>query len=158
MSLAPDNLAVQKNAILLFFASGDREILQKGKALLDELMASNPDDVELRLYKSRSLLTKGTNPAVKQAVDILQKITEEQPDITEAWTLLAQIALGQGQSTKALDFALRGLIYQPNDKKLLLLRAKAEAAKSPILAIPTLKILQERYANDADIAIYLANT
>ncbi|MCJ7682885.1 MAG: tetratricopeptide repeat protein [Desulfobacteraceae bacterium] len=58
----------------------------------------------------------------------------------------------------AVKFAFQGLIYQPNDKKLLLLRAKAEAAKSPILAIPTLKILQEMYANDADIAIYLANT
>ncbi len=157
MLLAPNNLTIQKNAILLFFASGDREILQKGKALLDELMESNPDDIELRLYKSRSLLTKGTNPAVKQAAGILQKITEEQPDLTEAWILLSQIALGQGQSTKALDFALRGLIYQPNDKNLLLLRAKAEAAKSPTLAIPTLRILQERYPNDADVAIYLAN-
>jgi tetratricopeptide (TPR) repeat protein len=158
MLLAPNNLAIQKNAIQLFFASGDREILQKGEALLDELMVSNPDDIELRLYKSRSLLTKGTNPAVTQGAGILRKITKEQPSLTEAWILLAQMALGQGQSTKALDFALQGLIYQPNDKTLLLLRAKAEAAKSPTLAIPTLKILQERYANDTDVAIYLANT
>ena len=56
-----------------------------------------------------------------------------------------------------MDFVLWGLIYQPNDKKLLLLRARAEAAKSPTLAIPTLKILQEKYANDIDVVIYLAN-
>ncbi|GAG21967.1 unnamed protein product, partial [marine sediment metagenome] len=45
-----------------------------------------------------------------------------------------------------------------NDKSLLLLKAESEAAKSPALAIPTLKALREFDPNDADVVLRLANT
>ena len=112
----------------------------------------------MRLYKSRFLLAEGTSPAIEQATSILQKITKDQPNLSKAWTLLAQIALRQGQSIEALDITLRGLIHRPNNKSLLLLKARLEAVRSPALAIPTLKALRERYPNDTDIVIHLANT
>ena len=156
--LAPDNLNIQKHAISLFFASGSRDKVNRGNNILDNALSANPEDVELRLYKSRFLLMKGTDPAIEQATAILEKITKYQPKLGEAWTLLAQTALGQGHPAKALDIVLRGLTYQPNNKSLLLLKAQSETARLPALAIPTLKALRELDPNDTDVVIYLANT
>jgi tetratricopeptide (TPR) repeat protein len=158
MSLEPDNLGICKRAVPLFLASGSRDTVREGKNILDKALTSNPEDIELRLLKARSLLAEGTAPSLKSAVKTLQEITEEQPKIAQTWTLLGEIALRQGQPTKAMDVALQGLAYQPDDKSLLLLKARAEAVRSPALAIPTLKALQELDPNDADAAVYLANT
>ncbi|MHC4571438.1 MAG: tetratricopeptide repeat protein [Planctomycetota bacterium] len=158
ISVAPDNLAVQKRAISLFLASIDPDTIHEGKKILDKALTSDPEDIELRLYKARSLLAEGTAPAIKQATSILQKITEDQPNLSSAWALLAEIALRQGQSLKAIDIALQGLVHWPNDKSLLLLKARSEAARSPALAIPTLKALRELDPNDVDAVVHLANT
>ncbi|MFC1738383.1 tetratricopeptide repeat protein [Planctomycetota bacterium] len=158
MSLAPNDPTIQKRAIQLFFASGDQDRINKGNNILDNALTVHPEDIELCLYRSHSLLMEGTRPAIGQAMTILQKITEDQPNLSKAWTLLAQIALQQEQPVKALDIALRGLVHQPNNKSLLLLKARSEAVRSPALAIPTLKALQEHYPNDTDVVLHLANT
>ncbi|MFZ0034915.1 MAG: tetratricopeptide repeat protein, partial [Sedimentisphaerales bacterium] len=137
----------------------DRDTVREGENILDKALTSNPEDIELRLFKARSLLiTEGTAPSIALATSILQKITEDQPKIAQAWILLGEIALRQGQPTKAMDIALQGLVYQPNEKSLLLLKARAEAVRSPALAIPTIKALRELDPNDADVVVYLANT
>jgi tetratricopeptide (TPR) repeat protein len=158
MSLEPDNLGIDKRAIPLFLASSSRDTVNEGKNILDKALTSNPNDVELRLFKARSLLTEGTAPGIDMAVRTLQKITEEQPKIAQAWTLLGEIAVRQGQPNKAMDVALQGLVLQPNDKSLLLLKARVEAVRSPVLAIPTIKALRDIDPNDADVVVYLANT
>jgi len=110
------------------------------------------------LLKARSVLAEGTAPAIENSKQILQKITEDQPDISDAWVLLGEIAIKQGEPGEAMDAALGGLAYGPNNKSLLLLKARAEAAKSPVLAIPTLKLLHEREPGDLGIVVLMANT
>jgi tetratricopeptide (TPR) repeat protein len=156
--LAPDNLGIQKQAIALFFASSSRESINRGNTILDNALAANPEDVALQLHKSRFLLSKGTVPATEQASGILEKITQEQPNLGQAWTLLAQTALSRQLPAKAMDIALRGLIHLPDNKSLLMLKAQSEAARSPALAIPTLKALLELNPANTDVVIYLANT
>ena len=156
--LASDNVQIQKRAISLLSGSGDAEKVRQGKVLLDEALQSNPDDVGLRLFKAESLLTEGTAPAIKNATQILQKITEDRPETSQAWDLLGKISLSQGQSAKALDAALRGLAHTPNDRALLLLKARAEADRAPVLAIPTLSLLHELDPNNTDNTLSLANT
>ncbi len=158
MFLEPNNIEIYKHAVSLYLASNNRDTVREGKNILDEALALDPEDIELRLLKASSLLTEGTAPSIKLATNILKKITEEHPKIARAWNLLGEIALRQGQPTKAMDIALQGLVYQSNDKSLLLLKARAEAARSPVLAIPTLKALRELDPNDADIVVHLANT
>jgi tetratricopeptide (TPR) repeat protein len=158
LSLASNNIQIQKHAISLLLASGNSKSIQQGRTILGKALESNPEDIELRLFKAHSLLAEGTAPAIEDAEQILQTITKDQPKFSDSWLLLAEIALGQGQSAKAIDIALRGLAHRPNDKSLLLLKAQAEAESSPVLAIPTLKALRELEPNDVDIVIHLANT
>jgi len=158
LSLASSNIQIQKRAISLFLASSNPDRVLQGRTILDKALTANPEDSELRLYKARSLLAEGTAPAIENAVQILQKLTEDQPKISQAWVLLGELLLKQGQSGKALDIALRGLAHTLNDKGLLLLKARVEAERSPLLAIPTLKLLCEMEPNDVDSAVLLART
>lgn len=158
LSLLPNNVQVQRRAISLMLASQEPGWVRKGRALLYQALGSNPQDIELRLFKAGSLLAEGTAPAIENATQILQKITEEQPESSRAWVMLGDSALGQGESGKAIDTALRGLAHNPSDKTLLMLKARAEAARSPILAIPTFRLLYELDPNDAVAAVLLANT
>jgi tetratricopeptide (TPR) repeat protein len=158
LSLDPDNLQLQKRAIPLFLVSGNLDLIRQGKDILEKALESNADDVDLRLLKARSVLVEGTAPAIESAKQILQKITEDQPENAEAWVLLGQIEMKQGRPVKAMEAALGGLVYGPDNKSLLLLKARAEAAKSPVLAIPTLKLLLELDPNDLDAAVMMADT
>ncbi len=157
LSLDPSNIRVQKQAISLFLASGDPDKLLQGKTILDEALQTNPDDIDFQLFKVGSLLTEGTAPAIKNAEQILLKMTEDQPEISRPWVLLGEILLRRGQAGRAMDAALRGLAHIPNDRALLLLKARAEAVRSPILAIPTLKVLREVDPNNTNTTLYLAN-
>lgn len=157
LSLAPDNLGVQKRAISLFLTSGNSDAIQQGRALLDKALEANPDDVELQMTKARLLIAEGTAPAIANAAERLQKITENQPRIDEAWVLLGNLLLRQGQSSKAMDVVLRGLVNNPINKPLLLLKASVEAGQSPALAIPTLKGLLDMDPNNLEVAVNLAN-
>ncbi|MHC4593988.1 MAG: tetratricopeptide repeat protein [Planctomycetota bacterium] len=158
LSLASNDVQIQKRAILLFLASEDTSKVRQGRTILDEALGSNPDDTELRLFKARLLLTEKTAPATENAERILQEIIEERPAFSQAWALLGEISLSQGQPARAMDAALRGLSRKSDDKRLLLLKARAEAVRSPLLAIATLNVLRELDPNDIDIARYLAST
>jgi len=157
LSLASNNVQVQKRAISLYLASREPDRFREGRTLLEEALKSNPEDAELKLFKSRLLLAEGTAPAIQNAKQILQEITEDRPEISESWVLLGEIALKQNQPGRAVDAASLGLVHNPRDKALLLMKARAEAERSPVLAIPTLKLLHELDPNDVDAAIILAN-
>ena len=133
-------------------------MISEGYVFLDKALESNPEDIELQLFKANSLLIDGTAPSIENARQLLQKITEKQPEISRAWLLFGELMLKQEQPGKAVDIALRGLAYKPNDKTLMLLKARAEAVRSPILAVPTLKELCELDPNDIDVVTLLAST
>ncbi len=158
LSVDPENLKIQKRAVSLFLSFGSTDWVLQSRNILDKALAENPDDIELRLYKARYLLAEETAPAIKNAERILREITEEQPKVSEAWVLLGEILRRQGQLKEAMDTALQGLVHKPNDRALLLLKARIEQRRSPILAIPTLKLLHEMDPNDVDTVVFLANT
>ena len=155
-SLAPGDLDVQKRAISLLLAS--RQHSTEARELLAQALELNPEDVELRLYKAQSMLDEGTLAATEAAERVLREITEDQPESSRAWVLLGEIAIKQGQSDKAMNAALGGLAHRPTDRTLLLLKARAEAARSPVLAVPTLESLHDLDSGDVRVALLLADT
>ncbi len=156
LSLDPGNILIQKPAISLLLESGDTDKVLKGKNILDKALDVNPDDADLLLFKVDSLLKEGTAPAIENAEQILRKITDDQPENRRAWVLLGKILLDNRQAEKAMEIAFRGLSHTPDNKALLLLKANAEAVRSPVLAIPTLKALREMDPNNTNAALLLA--
>ncbi len=158
LELEPGNVGIRKRVIGFLLSCDEPSKKRKGIELLDETLSANLQDTELRLCQVRLLLDDGNTPAVEQAQRILQKITDEEPKVADAWVLLAQIYLRKAQFDKVADTVLRGLGYLPENKSLLLMKAQAEAWRSPILAIPTLKSLYELDPNNADVVVNLAKT
>jgi tetratricopeptide (TPR) repeat protein len=158
MSFSVGNVQIEKRVIPLFLASGDTIKIRQGKDILDKALASNSHDIELRLYKARYLLAEGTAPAIMQSQEILQRIVEERPKASDAWALLAEIAVRLKQPSKAVDIILRGLVHQPKDRALLMQKAMLEARNLPSIAIPTLKSLLELDPNDVYVALRLYET
>lgn len=156
--LEPENVQIQKRTIAFLLSSGEPDKMRHGRKLIDKALSSSPQDIDLRLYKARSLMAEKTAPAIEQAQRILRKITEERPKTADAWALWTQIYLEQAQQGKAIDTLLRGLTYSPNDKNLLLLKARTEAGRAPVLAIPTLKLLNDREPDNVETALELAKT
>ncbi|MHC4645145.1 MAG: tetratricopeptide repeat protein [Planctomycetota bacterium] len=154
MSLEPNSLSIRRRAVLLLLASTDPNRVREGNSILDKALELYPRDVELRLYRARSLIAVGNT---KDAALILHEITDEHPEVSNAWLLLGEICLNQEKSGEAIDFALRGLHYNPKHRQLLLLKARAEQKLSPLSAIATLKILRELYPNDFEVVKLLAN-
>jgi tetratricopeptide (TPR) repeat protein len=158
LSIDHGDILLQKRAIPLFLASGQRDTIREGNSLLDNALKLNPEDVQLQLLQARSAFVEGTAPSIENARKILKEITENKPEMADAWVMLGEISIKQGQPEKAMDAALGGLAYGPRNKSLLLLKARAEAAKSPVLAIPTLKLLHEIDPNDLSTVVLMANT
>jgi len=157
MKIDPDALNIQKRAISIFLASKNPHKMRLAEEVLSKGLDENPADTQLMLFQARLLLSKQTAPSTHKAVRILEEITEKNPENIDAWGMLGTTMLSQNNATEAIDAAMQGLIQQPENTKLLMLKARAEAEKSPFLCIPTLKMLRELEPNNVRITALLAD-
>lgn len=161
LELAPDSLSVQRRAIFILLASGDSSLVRQADELLDKALASEPADIQLRLFKARVLLFQGTAVSAQRARQLLQEITSEKPRLAEAWELSGRLELQQGQPGRAVDVVSRGMTHCDEDtagyRGLLLFKAEAEARRLPKLAVPTLKAWVDSHPDDTDAIVQLAD-
>jgi tetratricopeptide (TPR) repeat protein len=157
LSLAPDSLMIQQRALPLFLASGNAALARQAEATLEQSLTAHPENVELKVLKARVLIPKRTASSTREARSLLAEITTNNPQRTDAWELLGRLDLSEGQPGDAVDVALRGLAHSPEDRRLCLLKADAEARRSPMLAVPTLKELLRQDPNDLDVIVRLTD-
>lgn len=157
LELEPDSLPVQRRALTLFLDSQDAALLERAEVLLDKALQSNPGDVELKLSRAQLLLRRETAPATAQARRVLREVAAESPKLPMAWVLLCTLELREDELGEAMDAALQGLAHNPDNRQLLLLKARAEGRRSAMLAVPTLRGLVDRDPNDTNVVSQLAN-
>src|SRR4030042_447701 len=158
LSIAPRNIQLTKRAISLLLASRSPDRVNEGKSLLEGALKEYPGDVDLLLYQARPLIAEGTAPAFKKADDILKKIINDQPGLSAASVLVGELAIKQGEYDEAVKITMQCLVHNPDDRAILLLKARAEKKLAPPLAIPTLKLLHEIDPNDTGTLLFLADT
>ncbi|MDH7599802.1 MAG: tetratricopeptide repeat protein [Sedimentisphaerales bacterium] len=156
LAIARDSTAVLGQALDLFLASGDPKRRAQARQMVEEAAKARPDDPQVQLLLVRFLLADGRGPSEAQADQILQQLTSNMPRLSEPWLLWAELLLNQANAGKALDVIFRGLAHHPNDRGLLRLKARAEASRSPMLALQTLRGLYELDPNDTDPVLELA--
>lgn len=158
LSTDPNSLTAQKRAISLLMSAGDRGLQAQAEEILKRALKQSPDDIELMLARTRLLMAQATAPGVRKAVEFLHQITQKAPETPQAWVLLADIALDyEGNAAKALDIANRGLAHNSDNRELLLAKARAEAARSVVTSIPTLRTLHRNDPNDTEAVVRLAS-
>ncbi|MCH9022254.1 MAG: tetratricopeptide repeat protein, partial [Planctomycetes bacterium] len=157
IKLDEKNIQIKKRAIALLLSTADPEGFKLAMSILVQALKIDPEDSDLHLFQARFLTAKKTALADDQAIKILKKVTQKNPNLADAWIMLGGIYLNQNQSSNASSLASRALGHLPNNKKLHLLKARAEYAESPAVAIAIVKYLQELKPNDTDIVLYLAD-
>jgi tetratricopeptide (TPR) repeat protein len=163
IALSPEEPRIQKLAAALFIASGKQSLLREAEALLDKALSDQANsqekkDPELRAYKARTLILRGTGPAIEEARLLLRQVTTDYPKYVNGWELMTQLELNQEEPGRALDYATRGLAHNEQNKQLLLLKAVAEKRLSPsVAALTTLPSLAKQYPNDVGILIEWAD-
>jgi len=156
LSLSAGNQSILSYTIPLCLACGGPRLMQEAEAALDKARTADPNDPQLKLLKAQFLLSRGTRPSIEQGQRLLREVTAARPRLSQAWHLLGRLELEREEPGRALDMALSGLSHNEQDRDLLLLKADAEEARSPILAVPTLRPLLEQYPNDVQIERRLA--
>jgi len=157
LALDPENVDIQRLAVRLFLASGKRDKAVQARVVIDRALKNDPDNGTLKLLRAETLLAEKTAPAIESATRILKKLTEEQPELVGAWSLLGRALLNQKLYEDAIALATQGLVHNEKNRSLLMLKAEAEAGKSPFLAIATLNELREPDPNDVTVAMRLAD-
>ena len=157
VKLNSQNTYIREQALTFLFSKADSQMNQCAEKIINDALSANPNDQRLQIWLARSLLLKETAPDVDKAIEILTKAAENASAEADVWGLLCQAWLNKNEPSKALDVILRGLAILPDNKELLLLKAHSEAAHKPELAIPTVKLLNEKDPEDANLAIYLSS-
>jgi tetratricopeptide (TPR) repeat protein len=157
LSLPGGAAPILERAIPLCLASGSRTLVGEAEAALDKARAADPNDASLKLLKAQFLLNQRTRQSTEDGQRLLREVTAARPELSQAWHLLGRLELAQGQPARALDTALSGLSRNERDRDLLLLKADAEAVRSPALAVPTLTQLLDQHPDDIEVEMRLAS-
>lgn len=148
LAIRPDSFEAQKQAALLLLLRPQHQ--QEGIELLESAIAQQPRDPQLRMRKAAILLGRGGKAAV-EAIQILNSLLEEFPRLEQAWLILTEWYLLNNQPGMAMDTALRGLAALPDNRMLMMAKARIEALRSPSLALETLTQLARRFPADESI-------
>ena len=125
LEIQPELFDAQKQVAILLL--NDQQSQQKGMELLEEALAQQPKDAQLRLRKAAMILGQGVGPASAQAMEILDALVNEYPRLEPAWGYLIEWYLLTNQTGMAMDTVLRGLAALPESRSLLLSKARIEA-------------------------------
>ncbi len=158
LKLSPDEYRTKKQAGMTYLLVRDEQLLEKGRELLESCLKVRPDDMDIKLYKAQLLVSSGVWPRVKEGLDMLESVANANPQSPGAWALLAQYYRNNQQFARAIDYVLQGLSYIPNNRGLMLLKARCEMGRSVQLAVPTLKAVKEMYPEDEEAVKLLVRT
>lgn len=152
----PNSGRILKKAIYIYGASDNIENQNYAGQLIENAVKANPEDVELKIIQARFLISKSNPVSLQQAQTILEKLTDDYPNLTQGWLMLSQVCLMLGNAEKSAYYAEKGLVYSPSDKELLLIKAKALLITSPFSAVKIFENLNIANPNDVQIIMPLA--
>ena len=166
LALDGTNLAIRKRAYQLHLRlvqAGQPNLLARTSAMLDQDRNAYPDDLDLDLYKIQFLvgapprIAALTRSTIEQAKSIAHKVTKARPDIVEPWLILCQITLQENQPVVALDLVSRALETQPEEIRLLLLKAEIQNEIDPRAVAPIFENIHQRFPDDINYTVFLAD-
>ena len=134
-----------------------KKMAQDGEQILDQALTDHPDDIYIKMLKSRFLIGSGTKPELSIARNLLSEVVAVQPKNVEAWLLLSQVEFSRLQYQRATDVLNTALQYNPDNPDLTMQKARAQNQISPDLAKATLEKISSMANTDAAIGIRLAS-
>ncbi|MBE0534948.1 MAG: tetratricopeptide repeat protein [Phycisphaerae bacterium] len=158
LAMVPDDFSAQKQMVFLLLAAPDKARMERGRLLMEKALQARSEDGDLLVAKATMLMQQGTAPALDESERTLRGVVRLNPANERAWALLATVYLNRNDLAKSFDAATEGLMHLPQNRTLMMIKAHIEAARSPELALGTLRQLAREHPDDVQIAIDLAMT
>ncbi|MCO6435728.1 MAG: tetratricopeptide repeat protein [Phycisphaerae bacterium] len=115
----------------------------EAEAIVERRLAEDPNDARALVIAGR-LAGSAEPPRLEEAAQHLSRAIELQPSVTQAYAILAAVQMRLGKLIQADATIENGLIRQPEDVELLLLRAELDGYRGQIdRTIPTLRRVLE---------------
>ena len=156
LALDPQNPLIQKQAIRTYILSGDPNRVAVAEQALQRALQRTPLDPELLLNRVAILQRTPGAEAKNQTQAILEQVTDTNPEKHQAWVVWIELLLRRNTPGEAIETVIRALIHHPNDRTLLLLKARAESGLSPGLAVRTYEGLLALDPEDIEVHLLLA--
>jgi predicted Zn-dependent protease len=157
LALDPQSLAIQRQVIRTYILSGDPNRISDANGILDKALQLAGQDPDLLLDRVSLLQRTRSVENMDQSLAIIEQLTDAHPEKRQAWSVWGQLLLQGNEVEKAIITVIRGLISHPNDRTLLLLKARAEFLLSPGLAAQTYEGLLEQNPDDIAVQLHLAS-
>ena len=123
----PETTALRIQLVKVLMAQADPEAQQRGRSMLDDLLGQFPDDPDLLLIRARVLLTEGTFNSTEEAMEILERVVQADPQNVEAHLRLMQFTGIPQDPAEVREQLARALRANPDHPDLLLTQAALES-------------------------------
>ena len=151
--LQPGNdMGATVTIVLTYLRAGDIDAAQE---VLDEAMATNPDDPTLRLMQGAMLAGRGD---LEGAEAIYREVAADVPTSAAPARMLFRLLARQGRMDEAAAVLTTAVEANPENRELLIMQAGVlEQQGDPDGAIAIYEVLYESNTNDTQIANNLAS-
>lgn len=126
LNVHPDDLRLRRRLMQLLLVRDRPEDRQEATELLDALEARLPQDVELIILRAQQMLRAPASQSFEAITKRLENAVRLEPRAVDAHLALVSIATRRADYKTACNYAIQGLVSNPNNPALLLARALAE--------------------------------
>ena len=126
LQASPDTFALQIQLVRILVAHDDPERQQHGRSMLEDLLGQFPDDSNLLLIRAIVLLTEDTFESVENAMAILERVVEADPQNVEAHLRLMRFTGLPQDPAQVREQLARALSANPDHPALLFAQAELE--------------------------------
>jgi tetratricopeptide (TPR) repeat protein len=156
LQIAPESEPLQRLLTEVLVVDRDPSHRERGLRLLDELLAANPKDAELRRLRVQVDLRAGGDSA--QAEEALKQIVRDDPGNVVAWRDLIQLARDRNDAQAAMGYFGQALNANPTSMELLLVGAQLELAQGDrAKAVQLAESAREMHRSRIEPRLLLAN-
>lgn len=135
LAIEPSRETLKRRLMKAMMSSGDASYRERGRVILDELLAVHPDDVELLRVHAFSLYTSESPQARKAALKVLERVVQKDPSVIGAHLALVDTQFRNGDYERAGALVTRALEANPKNPSLLTAAARiARAAQKESVA------------------------
>ena len=145
----PETTALRIQLVKGLMAQADPEAQQRSRSMLDDLLQQSPDDPDLLLLRAKMLLSEGTLKSTDDAMAILERVVEADPQNVEAHLRVIQFNHARQDFAEARELLARALGANPGHPDLLMAQAALESRLNNTATARALaqRVLQEDSAS-----------
>jgi tetratricopeptide (TPR) repeat protein len=132
LEVDPNRTSTRRMLMKALVAGEDEQRRSRGREMLEDLLASSPDDADLLTVRARLVLRDHGPEATSEARRLLNRAVQLDSRAATTHLMLIRLEASQGNLDAAAEAARRALGYNPGDPDLLMAQAELARARGDL--------------------------